>query len=206
MEPKHILAVTYLPRGDRSHTKELLKAALSQADEETVTHLDLLSTVPDLFDAQRVGAYIHRDYLGEELSDADADSLRKMDGMVEQLHAADIVVLATPMYNFSLPATVKAWFDSVMLKGKTWDADESGYTGLLTGRKALIVMAAGGEYDGPMASWDHAMSLAKQEFQFMGFDEVESVWLQGVNLSPDSVPARKQRAAMDTESIVNGWL
>jgi FMN-dependent NADH-azoreductase len=206
MEPKHILAVTYLPRGDRSHTKELLKAALSQADEETVTHLDLLSTVPDLFDAQRVGAYIHRDYLGEELSDADADSLRKMDGMVEQLHAADIVVLATPMYNFSLPATVKAWFDSVMLKGKTWDADESGYTGLLTGRKALILMAAGGEYDGPMASWDHAMSLAKQEFQFMGFDEVESVWLQGVNLAPDSVPARKQKAAMDAESIMNGWL
>lgn len=206
MQSKNILAVTYFPRGGRSHTKELLKAALSQAEGDTITTLDLLSTVPDLFDAQRVDAYIHRDYLGEELSDSNADSLRKMDGMVEQLRTADIVVLATPMYNFSLPATVKAWFDSVMLKGKTWDADESGYVGLLTGRKALIVMAAGGEYDGPMASRDHAMSLARQEFQFMGFDEVESVWLQGINVAPDSLPARKQKAAMEAESIMNRWL
>ena len=119
---------------------------------------------------------------------------------------ADVVVLATPMFNFSLPAVVKAWFDAVLLKGETWDAGESGYRGLLPGRKALVLMASGGRYEGPMAGWDHGMSLAKQLFQFMGFDDVRPAWASGVNV-PNLGPVEKIVAAAQDEvrKAVRDW-
>lgn len=201
----NILAVTYLPRAERSHTRALLQSALDQLGDHTVTPLDLLDTPPDLLDHERVMAYIQRAYLGAELTPKQQALLGTMDAMTNQLCEADAVILATPMYNFSVPAMVKAWFDSVMLKGRTWDASADGYHGLMQGKKALVLMSAGGLYDGPMASWDHAMSLAKQEFTFMGFDEISSVWLQGVNADPDNLDARKQTAENELKQVLSTW-
>ncbi|OVE77347.1 hypothetical protein BVX99_02815 [bacterium F16] len=201
----NILAVTYLPREERSHTRNLLKMALGHLGTHTITTLNLLNTPPDLLDQERVMAYISRDYLGNDLTEAQKNLLAKMDSMTNQLCEADAVILATPMYNFSVPAMVKAWFDSVMLKGRTWDASADGYRGLLQGKKALVLMSSGGSYDGPMASWDHAMSLAKQEFTFMGFSSVDGVWLQGINIMPERLDEKRQAAEQEIASVLASW-
>lgn len=201
----NVLIVSYLPRGDRSHTRSLLEVAETHLDGHQVHTLNLLEDTPDLFDEVRVMAYIERNYLGRELTPEQQDSLSKLDAMADQLVEVDAVILATPMYNFSLPATVKAWFDSVMLKGKTWDANADGYKGLMNGKKALILMSSGGGYEGDMAGWDHAMSLAKQEFTFMGFSDIQSAWIQGVNSSPDNLDERKQAAKDQVTEILGSW-
>ena len=201
----NILAVTYLPRAERSHTKNLLDVAMQSLEGNTITKLDLLIETPDLLNQDRVMAYIQRDYLGQDVDSEQLSQLAKMDAMTNQLLESDAVILAAPMYNFSVPATVKAWFDSVMLKGYTWDANSEGYYGLLKGKKALILMSSGGAYEGPMAQYDHAMSLAKQEFNFMGFDEVDGVWLQGINLTPDDLDERRQAAEAEVKQILSTW-
>lgn len=201
----NILAVTYLPRHERSHTAELFDAALAELDQHTVHTLDLLEDKPDLLDHERVMSYIQRNYLGQELSSDQQAALAKMDAMTNQLVEADAVILATPMYNFSLPATVKAWFDSVMLKGQTWDASDSGYHGLLTDKKAPILMASGGIYEGETAGYDHAMPLAKQEFSFMGFKDVQGVSIQGINMGLDDLAERKHEAKTKVKEVLSTW-
>src|SRR5665647_989272 len=100
------LIISYLPRGERSKTKQILDAFLENATGET-EQLDLNKDVPDLFLPENLSAYYRRNYAGEELSEIDKKHLEKMDKMTEQFLNADKIVLAYPMYNFSLPAVVK---------------------------------------------------------------------------------------------------
>ena len=123
--------------------------------------------------------------------------------MTQQLKGADRLVLAFPMHNFSFPAVVKAWFDSVMQKGETWTTGENGYEPLLTGRKALVLLASGGIYDGDYAPYEHAASLAQVELGFMGF-ETQVVTAGGMNLLPNPEEVVQARQA-EIESIAKEW-
>jgi len=106
--------------------------------------------------------------------------------MTDQLKSADVVVVAYPMNNFSMPAPVKAWFDSVMLKGQTWYAKDGSYIGLMNGKKVLAIVTSGRIYEKePMASWEHALSLTKIEFQFMGYSDVRGILAGGMNAGED---------------------
>lgn len=202
-----ILTVSYLPRGERSHTRKLLEAFQSAATGATHVTLDLLRDTPELFTSERLAAYIQRNYLGATLSPAEAARMAGMDRMAAQLVAADAVVLAFPMHNFSFPAPVKAWFDAVMLKGVTWDVTPQGYAGLLQGRKALVLMASGGVYsNAPYTAYEHALSLAKVEFGFMGFSDVRTVTAAGVNMFPDRAAVIVEQACDEARQVAREWL
>src|SRR6478609_4515371 len=107
------LIVQYTPRNERSNTKKILDAFIGEIKNSDIEKLDLTKDVPDLFLEQNLEAYINRNYMGKTLSAEQKNSMAKMDRMTEQLKSSDIVVVAYPMNNFSMPAVVKAWFDSV---------------------------------------------------------------------------------------------
>jgi FMN-dependent NADH-azoreductase len=184
------LIVKYLPNPS-SRTRKLLDAFLEGVSDSEIEELDLCKDVPDLFSPQALEAYFGR-IIGSIPRNAAVPALAKMDRMTAQLKSADIVVLATPIYNFSLPATVKAWFDSVMLQGETFQPNPKGaFLGLMTGKKALALMTAFGTYsigDGTVGSlfgptYEHGMSLAKLEFKFMGFSDIRGVLGEGMSPS-----------------------
>jgi len=203
---KKTLVVTYLPSGERSNTKKLVDAFLAAAKgKASVEHLDLLRDLPDVFTAEVLGAYVTRNYMGQALTSAQAAAIVKMDRMTAQLKAADIVVVAFPMHNFGLPALVKAWFDSVLLKGQTWDMNASGYVGLMKGKQALILNTSGGAYEGPMAGWEHAVSLAKVEFTFMGYETIEAITAPGMNANPAKAPEVIAAAVAKIKDLVARW-
>lgn len=77
-----------------------------------------------------------------EMREAIADS----DAIVARVLAADALVIGTPIYNFGMPSTLKAFFDHVSRNGKTFLADEDGMRGLLSGKKAAVFISAGGAY------------------------------------------------------------
>lgn len=203
---KKTLVVTYLPSGERSNTKKLVDAFLAAVKDKTVVeHLDLLHELPDVFTAEVLGAYVTRNYMGQSLSTAQAKVIAKMDRMTAQLKEADVVVVAFPMHNFGLPAVVKAWFDSILLKGQTWDIGASGYVGLMKGKQALILNSSGGNYEGPMASWEHAVSLAKVEFTFMSYDAIEAINAPGMNANPAKAPEVIADATAKIKDLVARW-
>ncbi|MBF0594678.1 MAG: NAD(P)H-dependent oxidoreductase [Candidatus Omnitrophica bacterium] len=180
------LIVSYCPRGERSRTKQLVDyaAGVLKSKKASVEVLDLAKEVPDFLLPDRLASYYRRNYMGEKLAGKDLAQLKKMDQMTDQLMKADIVVIGYPMYNFSQPAVVKGWFDSVMQKGKTWDFAQGGYAGLMKGRKALVLSTSGGAYEGDLASMDHSISLSKLHLSFMGYT-VEAVTGAGINRYPE---------------------
>lgn len=196
------LIVSYLPRGERSYTKKLLDTFLDKVKE--VEYLDLTKDVPDFFMPENLTLYMRRAYGGEKLSKEEQKPLEKMDRMTKQFIGADIVVLAFPMHNFSMPAPVKAYFDSIMQKGKTWDIDEKGFVGLMKGKKALVLITSGGIYDGEMANFEHAMILTKSELQFMGF-EVEGVTAAGTNMPNINIDDIIKKAQEKVKEVVKKW-
>ncbi len=200
------LLVKYTPREERSTSKKLLDAFRNEIKNSQIEVLDLCIDIPDMFDVESMGAYIHRNYLKEDISEEQKKVLKKMDAMTQQIKSADIVVVAFPMHNFSTPAPVKAWFDSVMLKGQTWDASDGKYFGLMEGKKALILVSTGGIYTKePMISWEHALSLAKIEFQFMGFTDIRAILNEGMNAG-DQIQAENLGRSIDTvKKIAKEW-
>ncbi len=192
------LIIKYLPREGRSKTKQVLDAFLKNVTGE-IEELDLTKDIPDLLLQENLSAYYKRNYGGEELNEVETKSLTKMDRMTEQFLSADKIVLAYPMYNFSLPATVKAYFDSVLQKNKTWDINEGGYIGLMHSKKALIITSAGGKYpDGN----EFSTSLSKALFKFVGIEaEVVEAHGMGYPDAEESLIGAKSKV----ESIAQTW-
>lgn len=200
------LLVRYTPRNERSSTKKLLDAYREKIRNSEIEELDLSKDVPDMFLEENLLAYIQRNYLGQNLTVEQKKLMSKMDRMTEQLKSADVVVVAFPMNNFSMPAPVKAWFDSVMLKGQTWDVKNGSYVGLMNGRKALVIVTSGGIYSKePMAAWEHALSLTKIEFQFMGYSDVQGTLAEGMNAGDESQSVNLKKSIEHVQSIAQKW-
>jgi FMN-dependent NADH-azoreductase len=90
------------------------------------------------------------------------------------LKSADIVVVALPMYNFSMPAIVKACFDSVLQKGVTFGGEYSQWW-----KKALTLISSGGVHSNKsFPGREHAISLSNLEFQYMGYSDVPASLLK----------------------------
>ena len=196
----------YTPRNERSNTKQILDAFIGKIKNSDIEKLDLTKDVPDLFLEQNLEAYINRNYMGKTLSAEQKNSMAKMDRMTEQLKSSDIVVVAYPMNNFSMPAVVKAWFDSVVLKGQTWDIKDGTFIGMMNGKKALIIVSSGGVYQkGPMVSWEHALSLGKSIFQFMGYSDVHGTLAEGMNAGEDVKSSNLEKSITQVQEIAQEW-
>jgi FMN-dependent NADH-azoreductase len=130
--------------------------------------------VPHL-DAQRFGAFIARP---ESRTPAQQAAVDYSDQLVGELKRADVIVVGLPMYNFGVPSTLKAYFDQVARAGATFRYTDKGPQGLLTGKKAYIFATRGGKYAGTAP--DFETSFVRQFLQFVGIEEVEFVYAEGL--------------------------
>lgn len=205
------LLVHYTPRGTESVTKRLLDAFRLAIRGSEIDERDLCAHPPTPLDASSAVAYGARNMYRTPLSEAQRVSLREMDECTKQLKSANIVVVAFPMYNFSLPAAVKAWFDLILQVGETVDPRGGVYTGLMERHRAVILAASGGVYSrgngtGPFfgPSWDHAVPLARQLFEFMGYSRVDSVLAEGTaGFDPAAIEERVTAAALEARRIAS---
>ena len=124
----------------------------------------------------------------EERSDDQSARLEFSDRLIAELNWADHIVLTTPMYNFSVPATLKAWIDQVCRAGITFRYTSDGPVGLLTGKRADIVITTGGVPLGSPA--DFLSGYLRQIFAFIGIDEINIFAAERMNL--DSAASIKQ--------------
>lgn len=201
----HTLLVHYLPRGERSRTRRLVQAFLAECGRQSVESVDLALHPPAALDTRRLQAYVRRNYAGEALTAEEAESLAGADTLCDQLCRADAVVLAFPMFNFCVPAAVKAWLDAVMQKGRTWNVQQGAPVGLRKGKRALVLMTCGGLFEGARAGWDHAGPLACHAFEFMGFSEIRLVRAEGMNADPARAEARLEEAQKAAGAVAREW-
>ncbi|NQZ30088.1 MAG: NAD(P)H-dependent oxidoreductase [Oceanospirillaceae bacterium] len=165
------LVVSYTPSFE-SNTKKLVDAYLqATADTTDIIHLDLVKDPAPLLLEKNLNTLLKRNFMGKELTPAESETLSDIDLLMRQFKEADRIVLAFPMYNFSVPASVKAWIDTIIQNGQTFKIkEEGGYEGLCQGKHALILMTTGGDYaKEPEKSMDFATPLIQTCMGFMGF-------------------------------------
>lgn len=119
---------------------------------------------------------------GGSLAGADPVETAEADKAMAQFLAADVIVIGAPMYNFSVPSTLKAWIDRIAVAGKTFRYTESGPQGLAGGKKVIIASGRGGIHtDAPS---DFQETYLRHVLDFLGIDDIEFVRAEGVAYSP----------------------
>jgi FMN-dependent NADH-azoreductase len=201
------LIVKYIPRYEQSNTKKLLDAFIEEISNSDVEELDLLDDVPDMLLDKNLLAYINRNFLGLKLLPDEGKLLSKMDRMAAQLKSADIIVIAFPMYNFSMPAIVKAWFDSVMQKGVTFGNETDGQMAISNaGKKALTLISSAGVYSNKSSSnREHALSLSNLEFQYMGYSDVRGILAEGMEMNEEVKQINLNKSIHQVQEIAREW-
>ena len=174
--PIKTLVVKYLPSGLQSNTKLLLDIWTEVIPSKSVETLDLLDAEIPFFTLKSMNAYKLRQYMGKTLSSDEAQAIEPNDKLIAQLKSADIIVMAYPMHNFSMPGRVKSYLDAVMMAGVTFSNNIAEKK--MAGKKALTLFTSGGTYSPESVSekfphWDTLTQTAKINFRYMGYDEVE---------------------------------
>ena len=205
--PMKTLIVKYIPRNEQSNTKKLLDAFKDEISTFDVEELDLVNDVPDTLLNNNLLAHINRNILGQKLSSDEEKLLSKMDRMAAQLKSADIVVVAFPMYNFSMPAIVKAWFDSVIQRGVTFGQGYDSQPVISNSdKRALTLVSCGGVYSKESSSSrEHALSLSNLEFQYMGYSDVRGIIAEGMAMSEDIKQTNLNKSIHQLREITREW-
>jgi FMN-dependent NADH-azoreductase len=168
-----ILRIDASGRRDGSSTRALLDdlvAALEQRHGAIdLTHRDLADTLPhvdpDWIEANFTAA--------DERTAAQREKLALSDHLVAEVRAADALVIGVPIYNFGVPASLKAWVDMICRARLTFRYTETGPQGLMEGRKAFLVVASGGvAVDSEV---DFATPYMRQALKFVGIRDIEVI-------------------------------
>jgi FMN-dependent NADH-azoreductase len=170
-----LLVVESSPRGDRSMSRGLTAMFVTQWLERNpggrVVERDLMETDLPFVTMQWLGAYFAPP---EQQTPEMKDILRLSDELVQELLDADHIAIGTPVYNYNVPAVLKAYIDHIVRKGKTLGfAGE----GLVHGKACTILMASGGSYTegSPIQDRDIATSYLKLILKVIGIDDVTVV-------------------------------
>ena len=154
-----------------------VEAWLTQQPEFQLVRRDLAANPLPHLDVQRVSAFFSQP---EARTAEQLAFVAESDALIDELKQADIIVIGLPMYNFSIPSTLKAYFDQIARAGVTFRYTENGPEGLLSGKKVFIFAARGGQYAG--TALDTQTTYVRDFLKFLGLDDVEFVYAEGLNM------------------------
>lgn len=160
--------------GTHSVSRELSAAIVSRWQDNVpgleVTYLDLDNNpLPHL--------------TGQVLAKADPAVAEAGELAIQQFLDTDVLVIGAPMYNFSVPSTLKAWIDRIAVAGRTFRYTEAGPQGLAGGKK-VIIASARGSIHGDNAPTDFQEAYLRQVFAFLGITDIEFVRAEGIGYGP----------------------
>jgi FMN-dependent NADH-azoreductase len=140
------------------------------------------------------------------------EALAESDELVDELIAADIVVIGTPLYNFGMPAPLKTWVDQVVRLGRTVDIDETNpsdpYIAKLADRERHVVVLAarGGVNMAPgeeMAHMNHVETHLASAFEFVGISRIHTVAIEGQEAGGEVLAKSVADATRKVERLVD---
>ena len=167
---------------------------------DTIVTRDLAAApVPHLTE-QLIGAF----FTPADQRNADqAHTLKLSDTLVDELLAADTIVIGAPMYNFSVTSGLKAWIDHVARVGRTFQYGANGPQGLVTGKKVYVFIASGGVYSqGPAAGYDHLTTYLRAALGFLGMTDITFIVAEGVSMGEDAVANAIAKGRADINAIL----
>ncbi|MGE7956876.1 FMN-dependent NADH-azoreductase [Pseudomonas sp. NPDC089530] len=164
----------------RQLTQTFIKQWQAAHPGDQITVRDLATAPVPHLDINLLGGWMKP---AEQRNEIEEASLQRSNELTDELLAADVLVMAAPMYNFAIPSTLKAWLDHVLRAGVTFKYTDTGPQGLLTGKRAYVLTARGGIYAG--SATDHQEPYLRQVMGFIGIHDVEFIHAEGLNLGGD---------------------
>ena len=188
MKLLHIIATP------RSHASNTLRISNAFLEGLYAKYADLEVEVLDLFDVNMpsvAGDNIEARYTlttGAVIDKRHERSWKQIESFIEHFKAADIYLITTPMWNFSIPYALKYYIDAIVQPGYTFRYNEQGQPeGLVTGKKMVCVTSRGGDYseNSPFHAFDFQEPYLRAIFGWIGITDVEFINAQPMDFTPD---------------------
>lgn len=200
----HILHLDSSPRGDRSVSRALTKQFVSVWKQihldDAITYRDLgRYPVPQIDEAWIAAAFSPPDQLTTALESA----LMISDELIDELLAANLYVFGIPMYNYSVPASFKAYIDQVVRVRRTFIVGADGYAGLLKAKKALVITTRGGSYAGEPL--DFQEPYLRAVFDFIGVTDVTFIHAENLAMGADERQFSIAAAHKAIHQVITAW-
>ncbi|MEE3361343.1 MAG: NAD(P)H-dependent oxidoreductase [Pseudomonadota bacterium] len=187
-----LLRIDASARRDGSVSRQLTDQIIEKLTPDHVIARDLANPLPHVNEA-----WISANFTPiTDRNDEQNKALELSDTLIEEIQQADTIVIGAPIYNFGVPAGLKAWIDLVARAGVTFRYTEEGPVGLLKGKRTIVVVASGGTEAG--SNYDFATGFLKHVLGFIGLTDVEFVTADKLALDAEGTMAK---AKADIERI-----
>ncbi len=182
MSKKNVLHIKTSINGDASKSNQLSNAVLEKVkntySDYTIEILDLSENPLPFLTAEMYQAFSTPK---DARSQKQLEVIQPSEKAIKQIKEADIVVIAVPLYNFSIPANLKAWLDQIARANETFSYATGSPQGLLTDKKVYLAIASGGVYsEGMMKAYDFTENYLRTVLGFMGLTDVTTFRLEGI--------------------------
>ncbi|UTW52605.1 NAD(P)H-dependent oxidoreductase [bacterium SCSIO 12827] len=190
-----ILLISSSPNLEGSSSRALAQElAHSLAGDADVVVRDLGANPPPHLDQATIGAF----YTPE--ADRTAEQNQKLalsDELIDELFAADAIVIAAPMHNFGIASSLKTWIDQVARIGRTFEPTGQGPKGLVTDRPVHVVTTRGGIYGPgtPFNHLDHLEPYLRRALNFIGLENISFIYAEGTAKGDDGIKAAQAEIA-----------
>lgn len=193
-----LLVINSSPVTDNSNTRQLVNRFVDnwqqQHPESRIVQRDIGRNPPPHIDEVMIGAYYTP---SADRNEAQRQAIHLSDELVDELEAADTLVIGSPMHNFSITSALKTYIDHVARVGRTFQYGEAGPEGLLKNKKVYLLTARGGSYtgDSPAKGMNHQDTYLQTVLGFLGLIDVTLIHAEGVSGSAEGVLEAKSTIA-----------
>jgi FMN-dependent NADH-azoreductase len=201
----HLLHLDSSPRGSRSIsrvlTEEFIARWLQVHPQDVVTYRDVgRYPVPPVDEAWIAASFSKSEALAPEL----ANALKISDELIDELLVADRYVFGVPMYNFGIPANLKAYIDQIVRVNRTFTSD---WQGLLTDKKMLIITARGGSYstDAVAGQFDFQEPYLRAIFEFIGVTDITFIHAENLTMGDEEKQQSLTQARTAIKDFISIW-
>lgn len=199
-----ILHIACSPKGDAAHSwkvARLLVDRLAEGEQSAAIITRRLDQSPPTLASAAFAA----EMMAHTTADAarSVQALQESEQLIEELDAADILVISTPMHNFTVPAALKAWIDQVVRFGRTFESTPTGKIGLLRDRPVFLVIASGGIMTGEAVTQpDFLTPYLKAILATIGLKTLHVITAEALSRGPDALAAGEASAIAQITEIL----
>ncbi|MBV2127646.1 FMN-dependent NADH-azoreductase [Arsukibacterium indicum] len=198
---KNVLVINSSISGDNGHSTKLSKAFIAQLGSDIkLTEIDLNTAPLPHLEMSELAAWMTP---AAERTAEQQQLAAYSDKLIEQVRAADVIVLGVPMYNFGIPSQLKSMLDRLARSGVTFKYTENGPVGLLADKPVVVLATRGGIYQGTAA--DSQTPFLTSFFNFIGLTQLHFVYAEGLNMgeaaAEKALNAARQQLGQLTEKV-----
>ncbi len=190
-----VLALKSSILGEYSQSGKLIDDYIASVDSADLTVRDLAVNPLPVLDFSVVSAL----QAGDAATAEQKALVELSDTLIEEIKAADTLVIAAPMYNFNIPTQLKNWIDLIARAGVTFRYTEAGSEGLITGKKAIVVTTRGGVHKGGVS--DTLTPYMTNFLAFIGITDVKFVYAEALNMGEEAAADGIAQAKADLSAL-----